>query len=54
MFDLRKIVIPKIMNEWEDIADALHYDLATIRAIKKRTWRSKEVLSRILQGLVDD
>ena len=34
MFDLRKIVIPKIMNEWEDIADALRYDIATIRTIK--------------------
>ena len=36
MFDLKKIVIPKIMNEWEDIADALRYDLATIKAIKDK------------------
>ena len=36
MFDLKKIVIPKIMNEWEDIADALRCDLATIQAIKVR------------------
>ena len=35
MFDLTKIVISKIMNEWEDIAHALHYDLATIKAIKE-------------------
>ena len=34
MCDLTKIVIPKIMNEWEYIAEALHYDLATIKAIK--------------------
>ena len=35
MFDLMKIVIPYIMNEWEYVAEALRYDLATIRAIKK-------------------
>ena len=36
MFDLTKIVIPKIMNEWEYIAEALRYDLATIKAIKDK------------------
>ena len=36
MFDLTKTVIPKIMNEWEYIAEALRYDLATIKAIKER------------------
>ena len=36
MFDLMKIVIPEIMNEWEDIADALRYNPATIRAIKEK------------------
>ena len=36
MFDLTKIVIPKIMNEWEYIAEALRYDLATIKAIKQK------------------
>ena len=35
MFDLSKIVIPKIMNEWEYIAEALRYDLATIATIKQ-------------------
>ena len=35
MFDLVKIVIPKIMNEWEYIAEALRYDLAIIEAIKE-------------------
>ena len=35
MFDLSKIVIPKIMNEWEYVAEALRYDLATIAAIKQ-------------------
>ena len=34
MFDLTKFVIPKIMNQWEYIAEALRYDLATIEAIK--------------------
>ena len=36
MFDLTKIVIPKIMNEWEYIAEAFRYDLATIKAINKK------------------
>ena len=36
MFDLTKIVIPKIMNEWEYVAEALRYDLATIKAIKDK------------------
>ena len=34
MFDLTKVVIPKIMNEWEYIAEAFRYDLTTIKAIK--------------------
>lgn len=36
MFDLTKIVIPKVMNEWEYIAEALRYDLSIISAIKSR------------------
>ena len=36
MFDLTKLVIPKVMNEWEYIAEALRYDLATIKAIKDK------------------
>ena len=36
MFDLTTIVISRIMNEWEYIAEALRYDLATIKAIKDR------------------
>ena len=36
MFDLTRIVIPKIMDKWEYIAEALRYDLATIRAIKQK------------------
>ena len=34
MIDLTNIVIPKIMNNWEYIADALRYDLNVIEAIK--------------------
>ena len=50
MFDLTEIVIPKIMNKWED---ALGYDdIATINAI--RECRSIKALLTILQGLVDD
>ena len=36
MCDLMKIVIPRIMNEWEYIAHALHYDLATIKSIREK------------------
>ena len=35
MIQLKEIVIKKIMNEWEYIAYALYYDLATIRAIRE-------------------
>ena len=36
LFDLTKIVIPKIMHVWEYIAEALRYDFAIIRAIKAK------------------
>ena len=36
MFDLTNIVIPKIMNQWEYITEALRYDLAVIEAIKEK------------------
>ena len=36
MFDLIKIVIPKIMNEWECVAYAFRYDIAIVKAIKQK------------------
>ena len=36
MFDLKKIVISKIMNDWMYIAYAMHYDLAVITSIKEK------------------
>ena len=33
MCDLMRIVIPKILSKWEYIAEALHYDIATIHTI---------------------
>ena len=36
MFDLTKIVIPKIMNKWEYVAEAFRYDLTIIETIKER------------------
>ena len=36
MIDLLKIVIPKVMNEWEYIAYALHYEPAIIESIKEK------------------
>ena len=34
MRDLLNIVIPKIMNKWEYVAEAFRYDLITIEAIR--------------------
>ena len=36
MFYLTKIVAPKIMKEWEYVAEAFLYDLDTIEVIKER------------------
>ena len=36
MFQLTKIVIPKIMNEWEYIAEALDYDIPQIKVIEEK------------------
>ena len=36
MLDLTEIVIPKIIKEWEYVAEAFCYDLATIKTIKER------------------
>ena len=36
MFELTKIVIPKILNKWEEVAEVFHYDIPTIEAIKEK------------------
>ena len=36
IFDLTSIVMPKIMNEWELVADALHYDVNVTKSINKK------------------
>ena len=36
MLDLKKIVIPNIMTEWEDVAITFRYDIQDIKAIKER------------------
>ena len=36
MWDLIRIVIPRILNDWEYVADCFRYDLFTIRAIKEK------------------
>ena len=36
MFDLTKNVVPKIMNEWQYIAEALRYDPAIIEPIRDK------------------
>ena len=34
MFDLTRIVISRIMNEWEYVAEAFRYEIPDIRAIR--------------------
>ena len=36
MGDIITIVIPRIQAEWEDVAYALHYKIATVNAIKEK------------------
>ena len=48
MRDLMEIVIPKIMNEWEYIAEYLYYDLATIEAIKEAEGKNPKKCCRQL------
>ena len=36
MFDLSKIVIPRIMIYWENLAEVFRYDLVTITPIKEK------------------
>ena len=36
MIELTKIVTPRIMNQWEYVAEALYYDIPTIEAIKQK------------------
>ena len=36
MFDLTKIVIPKIMNQWQYVAEAFRYEIYDIKAIKEK------------------
>ena len=36
MFDLTKIVIPKIMNEWEYVAEAFRYSIQDIKVIREK------------------
>ena len=48
MFDLNKIVIPKIMNEWEYIAEAFCYDVPTIESINEKGCRDAKQCCREL------
>ena len=46
MFDLMKIIIPKIMNGWEYVFEAFFYDNPTIKAIKERECADPKKCSR--------
>ena len=36
MFDLTRIVIPKIMDKWDFVAEAFRYQIAEIKAIREK------------------
>ena len=46
MFDLNQIVISRIMNEWEYVAEALRYDIPTIQAIKNKERENPKICCR--------
>ena len=47
MADIIKIVIPRIQAEWEDVAYALHYKIATVKAIKANNDNSKKCCQKL-------
>ena len=49
MWDLIKIVIPKVEAEWEDIAHSLRYDIATINAIEKNGKDCKDCCRKLFK-----
>jgi len=42
MSDLNKIIIPKIMANWDDVAYALCYEVHTVKAIREKSQNPKK------------
>ena len=51
MHQLNRIVIPKVSAEWEDIAYALEYEIATVRHIRNK---HKEIPKKCCKELFED
>ena len=49
MWDLIKIVIPKIKFEWEYLAYSMQYKIATVKAIKKDCSDSQECCKTLFE-----
>ena len=49
MWDLIKIVIPKVKAEWEYVAYSMEYDIATVKAIKKDCRDDKECCKTLFE-----
>ena len=49
MWDLIKIVIPKVRAEWEYLAYSMQYKIATVKAIKKDCSDSEECCKTLFE-----
>ena len=54
MYQLVRIVIPKLKNQWKYLAEALMYDPATIHDIEKKRYGDVELCCRdVLKGWLE-
>ena len=49
MWDLIKIVIPKIQSEWEDIAYSMRYDINIVKTIKEDCQNSEKCCKKLFE-----
>ena len=49
MWNLIKIVIPKIQLEWEDVAYSMQYDINTVKAIKEDCKNSERCCRKLFE-----
>ena len=49
MWDLIKIVIPKVKAEWKHLAYSMQYDTATVSAIKKDCHKSEDCCEALFE-----
>ena len=49
MWDLIKIVIPKIQSEWEDVAYSMRYDITIVKTIKEDCQNSEKCCKKLFE-----